>query len=152
MRRRYVIASIVVGVVLFLFISLLLARAFNAGDAEDAAITSLVQAEARGDTAQVVSMISGCRASAACRARAAANTSTLRHPGKVSIAEINPSSTFSVATTEGTARVAWVVGNSLPRVQCLRVRHAGSVLEGFTIELLTLSRRIASDADCPSRF
>jgi hypothetical protein len=152
MRRRYVIASIVVGVVLFLSISLLLARAFNAGDAEDAAITSLVQAEARGDTAQVVSMISGCRASAVCRARAAANTSTLRHPGKVSIAEINPSSTFSVATTEGTARVAWVVGNSLPRVQCLRVRHAGSVLEGFTIELLTLSRRIASDADCPNRF
>jgi hypothetical protein len=152
MRRRYVIATIVVGVVLFLFISVLLARAFNAGDAEDAAITTLVQAEARGDTAKVISMITGCRDSAPCRARAATNTSLLRHPGKVAIAEINPSSTFSVATTEGTARVAWVAGNSLPRVQCLRVRHAGSVLQGFTIELLVLSRRIASDADCPSHF
>jgi hypothetical protein len=26
------------------------------------------------------------------------------------------------------------------------------VLEGFTVQLLTISRRIASDADCPSRF
>jgi hypothetical protein len=152
MRRRYVIASIALAVVLFLVVSALLARAFNAGDAEDAAITSLVQAEARGDSAEVISLITGCSASAACRARAAANTAALRHPGRVSIAEINPSSTFSVASTEGTARVAWVAGDSLPRVQCLRVRHAGSLLQGFTIELLTLSRRIASDADCPSRF
>ena len=151
-RRRWIIASIVVGVVLFVVISLLLTRAFNAGDAEDAAITSLVQAEARGDTAQVISLMTDCHARAACRARAAADTASLRHPGKVAIAEINPSSTFSVGSTEGTARVAWVAGNSLPRVQCLRVRHAGNVLQGFTIELLTLSRRIASDADCPQRF
>jgi hypothetical protein len=152
MRRRYVIAAIALAVVLFLVISALLARAFNVGDAEHAAITSLVQAEARGDTSEVVSLITGCRASAACRARAAANTAALRHPGKVGIAEINPSSTFSITSTEGTARVAWVAGSSLPRVQCLRVRHAGSVLKGFTVQLLTVSRRIASDADCPSRF
>ena len=152
MRRRYVIAAIALAVILFLVISALLAHAFNVGDAEHAAITSLVQAEARGDTSEVVSLITGCRASAACRARAAANTAALRHPGKVGIAEINPSSTFSITSTEGTARVAWVAGSSLPRVQCLRVRHAGSVLQGFTVQLLTVSRRIASDADCPSRF
>ncbi|HYZ81262.1 MAG TPA: hypothetical protein VE571_08345 [Solirubrobacteraceae bacterium] len=152
MRRRYVIAGIGAAVVVFLVLSALLARAFNVGDAENAAITSLVQAEARGNTAEVISLIRGCRASAACRARAAANTAALRHPGKVNIAEINPSSTFSVTSTQGTARVAWVAGSSLPRVQCLHVRHAGSVLQGFTIELLTVSRRIASDADCPTRF
>jgi hypothetical protein len=152
MRRRSVIAAIGLAVVLFLVISALLARAFNVGDAENAAITSLVQAEARGDTNEVISLITGCRTSAACRARAAVDAATLRHPGKVGIAEINPSSTFSIASTEGTARVAWIAGSSLPRVQCLRVRHAGSVLEGFTVQLLTVSRRIASDADCPSRF
>ncbi|MGZ4175148.1 MAG: hypothetical protein ACXVUX_02875 [Solirubrobacteraceae bacterium] len=152
MHRRYVIASIGAAVVLFLVLSAMLARAFNVGDAENAAITSLVQAEARGDTAEVISLITGCRASAACRARAALNTAALRHPGKVGIAEINPSSSFSITSSQGTARVAWVAGDSRPRVQCLRVRHAGSVLEGFTIELLTISRRIASDADCPSRF
>ncbi|HEY1568853.1 MAG TPA: hypothetical protein VGF68_17630 [Solirubrobacteraceae bacterium] len=151
-RRRWIIAAIVVGVIVFLFIATLLTRAFNVGDAEDAAITNLVQAEARGDTSDVISLITGCRASAACRVRATVNTAALRHSGRVSIAEINPSSTFSVASTLGTARVAWVAGNSLPRVQCLRVRHAGSVLEGFTIKLLVVSRRIASDSDCPKRF
>jgi hypothetical protein len=152
MRRRLVIVSIVLGVVVFLAIATLLTRAFNVGDAEDAAITSLVQAEARGDTTEVISLITGCQASAGCRTRAAANTAALRLPGKVSIAEINPSSTFSITSTLGTARVAWVVGDSRPRVQCLRVRHAGSVIQGFTIELLVVSRRIASDADCPTRF
>ncbi len=152
MRRRAVIALIVLGVVLFLAIATLITRAFNAGDAENAAITSLVQAEARGDTSEVISLITGCRTDAACRIRAAANVAALRRPGKVSIAEINPSSTFSITSTSGTARVAWVVGDSLPRVQCLRVRHAGSVIQGFTIQLLVVSRRIPSDADCPARF
>ncbi|MFZ1993475.1 MAG: hypothetical protein WAU75_05150 [Solirubrobacteraceae bacterium] len=152
MRRRWIIASTVLGLVVFLAITTLLTRAFNVGDAENAAITSLVQAEARGDTAQVMSLVTGCSASDACRARATANTAALRHSGRVSIAEINPSSTFSITSTLGTARVAWVAGDSLPRVQCLRVRHAGSVIQGFTIQLLVVSRRIASDADCPSHF
>jgi hypothetical protein len=152
MRRRWTIVAIVAGVIVFLGIATLLTRAFNVGDAENAAITSLVQAEGRGDTAEVISLITGCEKNAACRARAAANTAALKHPGKVAIAEINPSSTFSITSTLGTARVAWVAGGSLPRVQCLRVRHAGSVLQGFTIQLLVVSRRIASDADCPARF
>ncbi len=151
-RRRWVIASIVLGIIVFLAIATLLTRAFNVGDAENAAITSLVQAEARGDTGEVISLITGCAHNAACRARAAVNTAALRHPGNVSIAEINPSSSFSITSTLGTARVAWVAGNSLPRVQCLRVRHAGSVVQGFTIQLLVVSRRIASDADCPTHF
>jgi hypothetical protein len=152
MRRRWIIAAIVAGVVVFLAIATMLTRAFNVGDAENAAITSLVQAEGRGDTAGVISLITGCARDPACRARAAANTAALRHPGKVTIAEINPSSTFSITSTAGTARVAWVADDSLPRVQCLRVRHAGSVVEGFRIQLLVVSRRIASDADCPRHF
>jgi hypothetical protein len=152
MRRRLIIALILFGVLVFLAIATVVTRAFNVGDAENAAITSLVQAEARGDTAGVIALITGCQANPACRARAAANTAALRHAGKVSIAEINPSSTFSISSTAGTARVAWVAGDSLPRVQCLRVRHAGSVIQGFTIRLLVVSRRIASDADCPTRF
>jgi hypothetical protein len=151
-RRWMIIAAVGAGIVVFLAIATLLTRALNVGDAEDGAVTSLVQAEARGDTAQVISLITGCQASAACRARATANTAALRHGGAVSIAEINPSSTFSVTSTLGTARVAWVAGTSLPRVQCVRVRHAGSVIQGFTIQLLVVSRRIRSDADCPSHF
>jgi hypothetical protein len=152
MRRPYVIASIGLAVVLFLVISALLARAFSVADAEDAAITDLVKAEASGDTADVISLISGCHTTPACRAQAATLTATLHHPGAVSIAEINPSSSFSVTSTLGTARVAWLAGSSLPRTQCVRVRHAGNVLTGFTVELLTVSRRIVTDAECPARF
>jgi hypothetical protein len=152
MRRPYVIASILLGIVLFLAVSALLARAFSVSGAEDAAITDLVRAEARGDTTGVISLISGCRASASCRTRAAANAAALRRTGAVSIVELNASSNFSLGGTVGTARVAWLVGSSLPRVQCIRVRHAGNVLQGFTIELLTVSSRIKSAADCPSRF
>jgi hypothetical protein len=152
MRRPYVIASVLVGLLLFLVVSALLARAFSVGGAENAAITDLVRAEARGDTAAVISLISGCRASVSCRAGAAADTAALRRTGAVSIAELNASSNFSLGSTLGTARVAWLAGSSLPRVQCVRVRHAGNVLQGFTIELLKVSARIKSDADCPSRF
>ncbi len=152
MRRRYVIASIVVGVVLFLVISAILARAFSVGDAEQAAITDLVRAEARGDTAGVIALISGCRQEPACRMRAAQVSAALRHPGTVSIATIQPSSTFSLTTTLGTARFAWLVGSSLPRTQCVRVRHAGNVLTGFTVKLLVVSPRIKTDGACPRRF
>jgi len=71
MRRRYVIASIGLGVVLFVVISVLVARAVGVGDAQTAAITALVKAEASGDTQGVISLIEGCRQDAACRARAA---------------------------------------------------------------------------------
>jgi hypothetical protein len=57
-----------------------------------------------------------------------------------------------LTATLGTARVAWLVGSSLPIVQCVRVRHAGDVLGGFRIELLAVSRRIKSDAACPAHF
>lgn len=151
MRRRFVIPLIVAGVILFLAISGLLARGFSVSSAEEGAITALVRAEARGDENAVIGLITGCRADASCRARAVADTAALRHPGSVSIAEINPSSSFSLGPTLGTARVAWLAGGSLPRVQCLRVRHAGDILSGFRVQLLEV-RRIRSNADCPKRF
>ncbi|MGH2859267.1 MAG: hypothetical protein ACRDMJ_17475 [Solirubrobacteraceae bacterium] len=152
MRRLYVISLIVLGVVLFLAISALLARAFSVSGAEDAALTNLVRAEGRGDTAAVIALISDCAGSPACRARAAQLTATLRHSGNVATAQIQNSSSFSLRSTVGTARVVWIAGASLPRTQCVRVRHAGNVISGFRIELLKVSRRIVTDADCPSRF
>lgn len=152
MRRSTRIVLIVVAVALFLFISGLLARAFSVGGAENNAITSLVRAEARGDGTAVVGLIEGCSTSATCRARAVSLATRLRHPGSVSIAQLNPSASFSLGSTLGTARVAWFAGGSTPRVQCIRVRHAGNVLSGFHVELLTVSRRIAGGADCPTRF
>jgi hypothetical protein len=152
MRRRTVIASIVLGVVLFVIISVLVARAIGVGDAQTAAITDLVKAEAAGDTTRVIALIEGCQKDAACRARTAALTAALRHPGNVSVVDMTPSVNVAVTGSTGTARVAWLAGSSLPRVQCIRVRNAGSVFSGFEIELLRVSARQPSDASCPTRF
>ena len=90
MRRGYIVA-IAVGVLLFLAISGLLARAFSANSAEQDAITSLVTAEARGDVNGVLDDIVGCRTTATCRQRAASNAARLERPGAVSIAQLTPS-------------------------------------------------------------
>lgn len=152
MRRVYIISSIIIGVVVFLVVSALLARAFSVSGAEQAAVTSLVKAEAEGDRSAVMSAIDGCNASSSCRARATILATRLRDPGSVSIVDFSQSAGFSLGSTLGTARVAWIVGRSTPVVQCVRVRHAGNVLAGFRIQLLKVSRRIASGSDCPSQF
>ena len=151
MRRAYVVA-IAAAIVLFLVISALLARVLSANSAEQSAITALVMAEARGDTAGVIDAITGCHAAPACRRRASEVAAALRRPGAVSIIQLQPSTSFSIAGTSGTARVAWNVGGSLPIVQCVRVRRAGNAISGLRVELLEVSRRIKSDTACPAHF
>ena len=152
MRRVYIILLIGAGVVVFLVISGLLARAFSVSGAEQSALTSLVQDEARGDASAVIASIDGCSANPACRLNATAVTAKLRHPGHVSVIQIQPSAGFSLGSTLGTARIAWLAGGSLPRVQCVRVRHAGSVLSGFSVQLLKVSAKIPGGSDCPIHF
>jgi hypothetical protein len=147
-RRAYLIA-IVIAVILFVVISALLARAFSADGAERSAVTSLVKAEARGDANGIIDRIEGCRTSRACRSRAAYDAHRLRHPGAISILQIQPSTGFSLTSTLGYARVAWNVGGSLPIVQCVKVRRAGDVLRGLRIELLWLTVKLRGDASCP---
>jgi hypothetical protein len=151
MRRVY-IAAIAVAVLLFLAISALLARVLSANGAEQASITELVRAEARGDANAIVDDIAGCRAAPACRRRASDNASALKHPGAVSIIQLQASTSFSLAGTLGTARVAWDVGSSLPIVQCVRVRRTGNAISGLRVELIEVSPRIKSDSACPARF
>ena len=151
-RRRRTILLIIAGVLLFLVISALLTRALAVSGAEDTAITDLAKAEGAGNTAQVVADVQGCSADLSCRARAALNASALKRHGTVQIIQIQSSAGFSLGGTVGTAPVAWLAGGSLPIVQCVRVRHAGDVLQGFRIELLDVSRRIKSDAACPAHY
>jgi hypothetical protein len=149
LRRLYIIVGIVVGVLLFLAISALLARVFSVDDAERSAITSLVATEAQGNASGVISRIDGCAHDVACRARAVTDAAVLKHSGSISILMLNPSAGFSLTSTLGTARVAWNVGNSLPIVQCVQVRRAGNAISGLHVELLSISRKLAGDATCP---
>jgi len=146
------IALSALGVALFLVISALLTRALSVGDAEQAAITSLVQAEARGDAGAMIAEIKGCGGSPACRRRVTQDAAKLARSGPVKILDLNQSAGFSLVSTVGTARVAWRAGGALPVVQCVRVRRAGNVLSGLRVELLEISLRIKTSADCPSRY
>jgi hypothetical protein len=152
MSRRMIITLIVAAVVVFLALSALLARGLSVGGAEDTAITDLVRAEARGNPAQVAAQIDGCAGDAVCQARARTNAAALKRAGGISIIQIQPSAGFSLTGTFGTARVAWLVGGSLPRVQCVRVHRAGNIVAGYTIKLLRVSVRIKSNTACPKSY
>ena len=147
--RRTRLTLIALALVVFLAISALLARIFSADGAERTAVTSLIQAEARGDRAAMLSQLDGCTRNARCRAVVAYNAAVLRRPGAVSILQLTSSTGFSLGSTVGYARVAWNSGKSLPIVQCVHVRRAGNALSGIKIHLLAITQRLHSDADCP---
>lgn len=148
MRRRLVIASVLVGVLVFLAISLMLARAFNAESAERASVTDLVKAEARGDAAGAIAQLANCAHHPACRARVGANIAALRHAGTLQVLQLEPSTGFSLTGTEGNARIAFRIGTGLPTVQCIQVRRDGNVVAGLSINLLAISRPLPGDAVC----
>lgn len=152
MRRRRVLALIALGIVVFVLISGLLARAFSADGAERSAVTSLVQAEARGNAGTAADHLERCAANPGCRARLAAITAAIKRPGDVSVLQLETSTSFSLGGTVGTARIAFRVGDSLPIVQCVRVRRAGSVFSGLRVELLAITPPMKGDASCPARF
>lgn len=152
MSRRLSITLIVIGVLVFLAISTLLARAFSAEGAERSAISSLISTEANGDAAGTVARIHDCAATPGCRAQVTAVSAPLRRRGTVEILQLDPSSGFSLGGTNGIARVAWNTNaDRTPVVQCVRVRRTGNVLKGLHIQLLHLSARIKSSAECPGR-
>jgi hypothetical protein len=152
LRRRTLLSLVALGVLVFLVISALLARAFSANGAEQTAITNLVKAEAAGNEPGMLARIDGCAQSASCRARVAHDAADLKRAGSVSIINLQPSTSFSLSGMTGTARVAWRAGSSLPIVQCVRVRRSGDVISGLHVHLLELSARIKSNRKCPSRY
>jgi hypothetical protein len=148
--RRIIL--VVCAVILFVVISGLLARVLSVPNAEQAAITDLIIAEAHGDTRAVIAAIRGCAASPSCRAGVANDVARLRRAGPVQVVNFNASAGFSLGSTTGVARVAWIAGGSLPIVQCVEVRRAGNVLTGQTVQLLELSAKISGGADCPTKL
>jgi hypothetical protein len=153
MRRAKVLLITGVVFVVFLLISALLARIFSADSAQRAAIISVLEAQAQGDTNGVISRIQGCDSNVACRQRAAYNAAHLRGSGQISVLTLQTAAGgVSLGTSEGVARVAWRIGSGLPIVQCVRVRRAGNPITGLHVELLAVSKRIPSESDCPNTF
>ena len=138
---------IAVGIVLFLGVSLVLARYLSTENRERDAVYALLRDQARGDVRGMLSRLDGC--DARCRATAAANARRLKRPGAVKILAYSSSTAYALGGARGPTRVAWtIVDRQLPVVQCVDVQRTGSVLTGRAINLRRLSAPIESTGSC----
>jgi hypothetical protein len=151
-RRLYLLLG-ALAILVFLAISVLLARAWNAEGNERSAITDLLRDEAGGRGGAAVAAIRDCGTTPACRGRISALSLRLQRPGRVQILQLQPSTGFSLTGSLGVARVAWnTTQRPHPVVQCVQVRRSGNVLTGLHVQLLVLSAPIKNDAECPHRL
>jgi hypothetical protein len=149
-RRRGLRALLAAGVILVLVVGVLLARFLSTENTERNDEAALIGAEARGDVAGMLALLSGCRQNATCVAlvRANAGNPRLRRAGPVKILSLKSSTAYALSSSSGKTRIAWTVIGKLPVVQCVEVRRTGNFFRGITISLLSLSAPIPGEADC----
>jgi hypothetical protein len=148
MRRRPAVLIVVAfGVFVFLGISFLLARGLTGSSAERGKVLDVLEAQAEGNAEAVLTQLPACRADPACAQVTRARVARLERPGKVQILNYEPSTRLSLTRRVGTGRVAWRAGESLPVVQCVRVRREGP-LTGGGVQLLALSDPIGLESAC----
>jgi hypothetical protein len=146
-RRR--LPLIALGILLFLAISLLLARYLTTENRERDAVYALLRDQARGDAAAMIGRLDGCAADPGCRARVQRDARGLRRPGAVKILAYDSSTAYALGHARGLTRVAWtVVDRGLPVVQCVDVERTGNVLAGRGISLRRLSLPIDRTGTC----
>jgi hypothetical protein len=146
--RRRRLALIALGVLLFLAISIELARFYSVESLEREDLVALLQAEARGSAPEMLAQLSGCQANPACVETVRANAAKLHRPGSIKILTLTSPTAGSLTAATGTTRVAWTVIGTLPVVQCVRVRRTGNALTGISLKLLSVGPKIESEADC----
>ncbi len=148
MRRRPALLIVLgFGAFVFLGLSFLLARGLTGSSAERGKVLDVLEAQARGDAAAVLAQLPACRAEPACVRVTSARVDTLERPGAVQVLNYEPSTRLSLTRRTGTGRVAWRVGDSLPVVQCVRVRREGP-LTGGGVQLVALSDPIGHESGC----
>ena len=149
MSRRAVIPLAVVGVLVFLAISLLLARYLNTESEERGAVFALLQAQARGDARAMLRHLDGCSQDPGCVRTTRANATRLKRPGDVKILAYDSKTAYALGSASGPTRVAWtVIDRGLPVVQCVAVDRTGTVLTGRAIRLRRLSPPIDRQGTC----
>ena len=142
-------ALLLSGSLLFIVISVLLARYLSVENAERDAILALLRDQGRGDAPAMLARLHGCAAS--CRQTARADASRLRGSGELKILNTDSATAYALTGRSGVTRVAWKQGSALPVVQCVQVKRTGDVLTGLSVTLLSVSAPIAGTGECPSR-
>jgi len=145
--RRPLALAVAGGVIVFLFLSFLVARVLSAGSDERSAAVAVLKAQARGDSGAVIGLITGCRPRPACTARVRAMVARERRPGRFDVLNVRTPS-FALGARTGTTRVAWRANGGLPVVQCVTARRTGNPLAGYDIQVLSVSAPIGREAHC----
>jgi hypothetical protein len=146
--RPIQIALIVVGIVLFLAISALLARFLSAENVERDDVLAVLEAETAGSERAMLAQLSGCGSRPDCVASVKKSATTLRRRGSVKILSLTSATAYSLTGATGYTRVAWTVIGHLPVVQCVHVKRTGNFLSGVSVALLSVSAPINNEADC----
>jgi hypothetical protein len=142
------VALIAIALVLFVAISVLLARFLSTENVERDAVLSVLVAQASGDPQAMLSKLDGCRSRPACVAIVRSNAAHLRRLGSVKILSLTSHTAYSLSASHGKTRVAWTVIGRLPVVQCVQVRRTGDFLTGMLVRLSSISAPIPNEADC----
>jgi hypothetical protein len=142
------VALIALGVMLFLAISIVLGRFLSTENVERDDVLALLQAEAAGNEAGMISRLSGCRTSPVCLASVKANATSLSRAGSVKILSLTSHSAYSLTGATAPTRVAWTVLGHLPTVQCAKVKRTGNAVTGVSVALVSLSAAIPNEGDC----
>jgi hypothetical protein len=148
MSRSARLSLIGLAVLLFLAISVVLARWLSLENVERDDVLAVLQAQARGDAAAVLAQLHGCRADPGCVATVEANVRRLRGPGDLKILAYDSHTSYALTSATGKTRVAWKLSGRLPVVQCALVRRSGNALTGLSVTLRALSAPIPLEADC----
>ena len=146
-RRPAILLAAGFGVFVFLGLSFLLARGLTGSSTERGKVLDVLEAQARGDADAVLSMLPACAAEPACKQVTQQRVAELARAGEVEILNYVPSTKLSLTRKTGSGRVAWRAGESLPVVQCVRVRREGP-LTGGGVTLLALSKPIDPEGSC----
>jgi hypothetical protein len=147
LRRRRV-PLIALAVLVFLAVSVLLARWLSTESTERDKVIRLLEAEARGDAAGMLARLHGCD-TAACRATVERSARTLRRRGEVKIVNYESGTSYALGAATGATRVAWAsLQQGLVVVQCVTVRRGGSALAGRSVTLLRISAPIDRQGSC----
>jgi hypothetical protein len=146
LRRR--LPLIIPAAIVFIAVSLLLARWLSTESTERNKVHRLLEAEARGDGAAVLAQLHGC-ADAHCRELVMRSARALRRRGAVKIVNYESGTSYALGSATGVTRVAWTsLEQGLPVVQCVTVRRGGSVLSGRSVTLLRISAPIDRQGSC----
>ncbi len=150
MPRSRRVVFIALAVVVFLAISLELARYLSAPSAERNRVYDVLVDAARGNTDAVIAQLKGCREDPACVTRTTDVVAKVKALGKVKILSYESPTAYALGTKTANARVAWAMvdRDGLPVVQCVTVQRKWSFTKGGSVSLRRLSAPIGNEAGC----